>query len=559
VGPPEIATVVLLLAFAAWTALSTVWSVSSAQPVLASERALVYATALPAMLLAVRGRSGMPLVAGVLAGASAVCLYAVAARFAPGTLTAYRPSDSYQLQDPIGYWNGLAILASVGAVAAATTAAETAWRAGRAAAAGAVPLLVVTLYLTFSRGGVLALLAGLCAAIALARARLHLLFVLATLAPPAAVATWFTSRHRALTHAGASLASARGEGWHVGVALLVCVAVVAATAAVVVPELERRVVVSDRVRRVVAAVLLALVALGVVAVVVRAGGPAAVASRVSSSFTRSLPDTGGDLNRRLTSFSSDGRADYWRVAWREVRAHPLLGGGAGSYPRYWHRYRPTSYETQNAHNLYLETLAEEGPVGLALLLAAFALPLVAAFRSRGRPGATAGAAAFTAYAVHAALDWDFQIVAVTLAALACAAAALVAARRDAAARELRPRLRYTAAAALVVVAGLAIAVQAGNSALADGTDALDRGDLPRAEQLGERARTWQPWSYEPWQLLGEVSLAAGRRAEARQRLERAVDRDPQSWAVWADLAAASRGADRRHALARARALSPRGP
>jgi hypothetical protein len=558
-GRLELAAVLLLLAFVAWTALSTVWSVSAAQPVLAAERALVYATALPAMLLAVRGRSGAPLVAGAVAGAAAVCLYAVAGRLAPGTLTAYPPSDSYQLQEPIGYWNGLAALAAIGAVAAAVSAAEPLSRAWRAAAAATLPLLVVTLYLTFSRGGAVALLAGLCAAVVLVRSRLHFLVVVAMLAPAAAVATWFASRHRALTHSGATLATARAEGWRVGVVLLVCVVLAATVAALVLPELERCVAVPRRVQRAVGASLLALVVLAAAAVVVREGGPSGLASRVSSSFTSSLPSTGGDLNRRLTSFSSDGRADYWRIAWREVRAHPLLGGGAGSYVRFWHRYRPTSYETQNAHNLYLETLAEEGPVGLALLVGAFAMPLVAALRRRGRAGAAAGGAAFAAYAVHAALDWDFQIVAVTFAALLCAAAALTAARADERGPALTPRLRYPLAAAAAAVAAIAIAFQAGNSALANASDALGRGDLARAERLGERARTWQPWSYEPWQLLGEVSLAAGRRAEARRRLQEALRRDPQDWAAWADLADASSGPARRHAAARARELSPRGP
>src|SRR5205823_1520359 len=220
--------------------------------------------------------------------------------------------------------------------------------------------------------------------------------------------------------------------------------------------------------------------LAAVGVLVRAGGPAGISDRVSTSFSRSLPNTGGDLNRRLASFSSDGRADYWRVAWREVRAHPVLGGGAGRYERYWHRYRPTAYEALNAHNLYLETLAELGPLGLALLVAAFCVPFVAAMRSRGRPGVTAAAAGLSAYLAHAALDWDFQIVAVTLAGIFCAAALLVAARDDRPGRLLTTRARAGALAVCVALVAAAIAIQAGNSALADGQAALDRGDSATA-------------------------------------------------------------------------------
>src|SRR5439155_19920722 len=201
---------------------------------------------------------------------------------------------------------------------------------------------------------------------------------------------------------------------------------------------------------------------------------------------RSLPQTGGDLNRRLTSFSSDGRADYWRVAWREVRAHPLLGGGSGSYERYWHRYRPTAFEAQNAHNLYLETLAELGPIGLALLLATFAVPFLSAARNRAGPGVTGAAGAFAAFIVHAAVDWDFQIVAVTLAGLFCAAALLAAGRTGPEPALLSRPVRAGTLAVLVPLVALAVAIQVGNSALADGTAALDRGNVALAARLAVR-------------------------------------------------------------------------
>ena len=48
------------------------------------------------------------------------------------------------------------------------------------------------------------------------------------------------------------------------------------------------------------------------------------------------------------------------------------------------------FSTQEAHSLYLETLAELGPLGLALLLAALAVPLAAAVRIR-EAGARRGA------------------------------------------------------------------------------------------------------------------------------------------------------------------------
>ncbi len=77
----------------------------------------------------------------------------------------------------------------------------------------------------------------------------------------------------------------------------------------------------------------------------------------------------------------------------------------------------------DAHNLYLETLAELGPFGLVLLAAMLALPLVAALRVREHPFASAATGAYAAFLFHAALDWDWEMPAVTLAGLVCASAA----------------------------------------------------------------------------------------------------------------------------------------
>ncbi|MFL5962662.1 MAG: O-antigen ligase family protein [Gaiellaceae bacterium] len=556
-GRFEVAAIVLLAAFTSWTALSTLWSVSAAQPLLATERTLVYAAALPAALLLARPPKGSAwLLAGVIVAVAAVCGYALASRLIPGWVTVFPSPDGYQLQTPIGYWNGLAILAAMAAVAAVGTAAEARARTARMLAAAALPMFVTTLYFTFSRGGLLAFVAGCSVAVVVTMRRLHLLAMFVAVAPTATMAVWYASRFTALTRAGASLADARTAGRHVGFVLVLCTALAAAVGWML-PALEQRVHVGARVRRLIGVALVGVLALVVVAVLVRVGGPSGVASKLSASFNRSLPQTGGDLNRRLASFSSDGRADYWRVAWREVRADPWLGGGAGSYERYWHRYRPTAFEAQNAHNLYLETLAELGPVGLGLLLAFLAVPFLAAMRNRARPAVTAAAGAFAAFVVHCAIDWDFQIVAVTLAGLFCAASLLAASRPDAEPAILSIPARIGGLAVLLPLTALAVAMQIGNSALANAATALDRGDSGLATRLAARARTWQPWSYEPLQLRGEAELAAGRRADAQADFRRALARDPANWSLWYDLAQATRGTARASAFLTARRLNPR--
>ena len=532
IAPVEWAAVLALAAFAVWTLLSVVWSPSSAQPVLAFERTCVYVLALVAVLLVSTGRGSAPgLVGGVLAGIAVVCGYGLRTHL-----------DGVRLSEPIGYSNGVGILAVVGLLIALGLAANAGDRRARALAFGAVPLLATALHLTFSRGSWLALGAGVCVAFMVDARRLHLLAVLALAIPTPALFIL--------------LGGARATGPQLEVAVVTC-SVVALGIGWALPGVEARVRVSARGRRVVGAIGVLGVAAALVGAVALAGGPAEIAARTHRSFSRQLPATGSDLDRRLFSASGNGRAAYWRVAREEFIAHPLLGGGAGSFARYWELLRPTGLQTLNAHNLYLETLAELGPVGLALLLAAFAVPFVAVFRARGRPATTAGAAAFAAFAVHAALDWDFQLVAVSLAALFCAAAILVSAR-DRAPAPPRSGRRWLAACALATAGVLAIVAQVGNSALAQSRAAVDRDDPAQAARLARRAERWQPWSFEPLQVLGEAQLADGRLAAGRAALRRALELDRTNASLWLDLAAASTGRARSTALAEARRLDPKG-
>ena len=58
---------------------------------------------------------------------------------------------------------------------------------------------------------------------------------------------------------------------------------------------------------------------------------------------------------------------------------------------------------------------------------------------------------------------------------------------------------------------------------------------------------------------GEAELELGDATAARRSLARALDRNPDSWSAWFDLAVASSGRERELALDRATALNPRSP
>jgi O-antigen ligase len=134
----------------------------------------------------------------------------------------------------------------------------------------------------------------------------------------------------------------------------------------------------------------------------------------------------------LTAFATpdrlQARASYWHSAWQSALHHPVGGFGAGTFDLSWAAYGDLGRwgGAVDAHNLYLESLSELGLVGLVLVLALL-VPLVSALRVN-RPAATTAAALAGAatYLVHAGLDWDWEMPAVTTAGFACLAATLPA-------------------------------------------------------------------------------------------------------------------------------------
>ena len=476
---------------ALWQLASAAWAPAAAWPVLEAERGLIYAAAaLVLIVVATRDRIAS-LVAGIVAGTTIVALYALATRVFPGRLGgATDPIGGEQLAAPIGYWNALGLLLVFGLLLGAGLALHGR-RSVRVLAGAALVPLAVALYLTFSRGAIVALLAGI------------LVFV---------------------------FAEPRVGAWFVGVfprgRLLAGVALVA-----------------------VAAVALAALA--------REGGPSAAADRALQAFRQEAPPASDDLNRRLLSVSGHGRADYWRVAARMVAREPLLGEGAGGFERRWVEERRASNNARDAHNLYLETLAELGPLGLALLLGALGAPLSALGRARHSALAPTATAAYAAFLVHAAVDWDWELPLLVLPALACGAILLGAARASA---PVRMTAWHRGIGVTIAVSAIAVAVVAnvGNRSLAESVMALEQGDTRRAAEAARRAQVWAPWSHEPWQLLGESQLAARDDAAARRSLAQAIRRAPEEWRLWFDLAIVSEGPRARGSITRARELNPLG-
>jgi O-antigen ligase len=306
-------------------------------------------------------------------------------------------------------------------------------------------------------------------------------------------------------------------------------------------------------RRVVLLVAIVVVCAGAIALV-RLGGP----SGAVREFSHAAPSVKADRSRRLLSLSGSSRAQYWHVAWRDYEQHLWLGSGAGSFQRRWLRLRPANLPVLDAHSLYLETLAELGPLGLGLLAALLALPIAAGVVARKQPLAAPAFGGYVAYLVHAAQDWDWELPAVTLAGLGCAAALLILAER-----EPRPALgrkaRTAGLGAAVLLALVALGTLAGNQTLAAASVSLDADKPARAARDARWAKRLVPWSPEPWRLHGEALLSQGDLDGARRDFLTALRKDSSDWDSWVDLALVSRGTTQRQAIERAQRLNPLEP
>lgn len=543
-----------LVALTAWTALSWFWTASRTQTALEVERTLVYTGAAVAAAAVVRSAGYRGLLWGVWAGASAASLYGLATRLLPDRLGVTDVIAGYRLSSPVGYWNGLGLLAAIAAMLALGLAAHGRPAAGRAAASASLPLLVPTLYFTFSRGAWIALAAGLAAAVALSPRRLQLISALLVQAVPAAVALGLAYRAKPLRLLDAPASQAVHAG-HTLAWQLVLVSLAAAAITLAYGRVADRLRFPEVVRRGYAALLAAAVLAGFGAVLVHYGGPAAAISHLRRSIGSSPPAQGSDLSTRLFTLSSNERLRQWHVALDEWRAHPVLGSGAGTYAEYWAAAGKNQGQLLDVHNLYLETLAELGPIGLTLLAAALLVPIVAAIRARERTLIAIATGAYVAWLAHAAYDWDWELPGVTVAAILCASAVLAAARRRARTPPAT-RARWTLLAVTIGVGVAALLGLLGNQALARSGNAMKQGNFAAAAAAAADARRWAPWSAQPWQQLASVRIVQGDRAGALAAYRKAVAKDPRDWELWLSFASVSTGAERARAVARLAALSP---
>ena len=368
-----------------WMLASSFWAGTAGPAVLESERALVYVAGAAALLVTARRGDLTPLLVGVLAAVTGACLYGLAGRLLPDWHL-FGAVDSGRMAQPIGYWNGLGILAAMAALVALGLLAHARSLAVRMSAAATMPIVVTTLYFTYSRGAWISLGFGLVVAWPTIGAggccwRQRLPWRLAGRSGDGGGAEPCPHARRI------PVPAVRSQGHRLAL-VLSAVALVLLVVAALLHRLDggwHPSAIVARVGRICAAAVLVLL---VGAVLVFVGSPRTIAHRAYTGFNGRAPaanSPGVDLNKRLFSLSGNSRATLWRIAWSDVRANPVTGSGAGSYERVYLRHRTSGLKVTDAHSLYLEMLAEVGPFGLALLLVALLTPFVVGVGTRSNP------------------------------------------------------------------------------------------------------------------------------------------------------------------------------
>jgi hypothetical protein len=343
-------------------------------------------------------------VPALAAGTVVVIVYGLSERLLPGLFELTRSrAAAGRLDQPLTYWNAMGALAAIGIVLCARLAGEPGspqWMRMTAAAAAAP--LGAGLGLSLSRGAIAAALLGL-AVLAVLDARRPALRAAATAGGAALVAG-------ATAIALPAVRTLEGARTSQGLVLIGVLVVVMAAAALLV----RRTAPPDGAARHMRRRTIAAVAVGAVVLVAAAaaleGRPEGVGPRPGASATR------------LSSTDSN-RYSYWKVALETFADHPLRGHGSGSFAVDWLRERDVPEVVRDAHSLELETAAELGIVGLALLT----LLIVAVVGAAMRAPAAAPIAGLTVWLAHSALDWDWEMPALTLVAVILAGLLLAAA------------------------------------------------------------------------------------------------------------------------------------
>ncbi len=559
-----------LALFALWTLFSGTWSDAPSRALVEYDRVLLYVAGFMLFGALGRTRGRMRWMVRLLAAtAFVVCLCGLMTRLFPDVWSLPAAVANERLNYPLTYWNALGLLAALGTVLCFALTADLREKPlGRVLAAGALPVLGVTLLLTFSRGSIAAAAVGVVAMIVVGRPRaLPSAIVVAVPTVLVAVAAGYSADLLASDRPASDAAASQG---HV-VAIVVLLCVVAALAArrallkldlrlmrVKLPEQLRRPQVVWGARA--GALVAVLFALFV--------WPVNLPDQYDAFVNGDRVDT-ADLRSRLGTSGDNGRIEHWRAALVGFKDQPLSGTGAGTYALQWDLVgRSDKLQLQDAHSLYIEVLGELGLIGLLLVLTAIGCVLAGFFARARDKDSVVGAALFGAgitWALAAGTDWHWEMPAVTFWFFAAGGLALASIPTAGAAgsrfvpASLAKPVRWAIGIGCLLLAIAPARMYLSDGRLRDGVRAFDRGDCATTIDRALASKAALGGRPEPYLLLAYCDVRFNRATLAVAAMSNAVRRDPHNWEVHYGLALvrAAAGLDPRPEARTARRLNPR--
>jgi O-antigen ligase len=562
-----IPALLLFAALAALTIASVLWSVNPSDSWIEASRTLSYAVVFGVGIVFARfapHRWGAVIGATVIAS-TIICVYALLTKVFPGALN---PNEVYaRLREPFGYWNAVGLMAALGAPGCLWLAARRDGHAALSALAyPALGLILLTLLLAYSRGGLLALAIGLGLWFALVPLRLRGMAVLATSAAGAVLTVAWAFSQDGLSKDRMPLDQRATAGHEFGLLLIVLVAGLLAAGLAIGFATARRAPRRDTRRAAGVAILVALALVPIAGTVGLAFSSRGLGGSISHGW-KQLTDphasTPPNDPGRLAAVGSV-RARYWNEALKMWKGHPGKGVGAGGYATLRPRYRKDDLDVRHAHGYVVQTLADLGIAGMAISVALLAFWLVAATSAVGRRrlkwlpsysperiGLLTLLTVVVIFGVHSFVDWTWFVPGNAVPALLCAGwlagrgpltpePVSGGALRDRLRSGLRRPTRAVMAAAALLVALLAAwatwqplrSQQAQDDALA----ALEHKDITAARADAQAGQDRNPLAVEPLFVRSVVEQQGGDRAAARRALEDAVKLQPSNSEPWLRLA-----------------------
>ena len=556
-------------ALAALTAASILWSVVPDKSWVEANRTLSYLAVFGGALALARllPERWSAVVGAIVVLTTVIGFYALLAKVFPATFDA---SDTFgRLRVPFDYFNAAGLIAALGLPACLWAGARRArTHALRALAVPAIAVLATVVALSYSRGALLVALLGVAVWFATVPLRLRGALVLALGLIGGAVLSAYALHTHALTHDLVPLATRSSAGHRFGVVLVVVLSVLTAAGIAASVAVDRTAAGAGHAP-----------ANRQGAGARRRAAPGGRRGRARRLLARA---DGRDLTQLLDPHQRQQRGAEHAVATGAARQQPrqvlargpegrrhhlLHGAGAMGYGTAATRYTSDPNVVPHAHSFVVQTFADFGLIGIAViaaLLGAWALAVKRtlsggsgaelASQSVVAPRAESSAAderaglltllcVVVVFGAHSAIDWTWFIPGTALPALL--AAGWLAGRGpidEPIGRAPKPRSLIAspgiAAAVLAIVAVTLLCVWQmwqplrSADALSASTAALVRGDRATAIADARTAARVDPAAVDPLWQLAELDSGGGDQAAARREYLRAVGRQPENPQTW---------------------------